>query len=124
MVVWGSGRPYREFLHVDDLAAACLFFMKKSLEQAASGGEALPLLNIGTGQDLTIRDLAQLVLKVVGSTAQLVLDPTKPDGTPKKQLDVSRLAQLGWRARIPLAEGLSSTVALFRQQLQDNLVRL
>ena len=106
MVVWGSGRPYREFLHVDDLAAACLFFMKKSLDQAASGGETLPLLNIGTGQDLTIRDLAQLVLKVVGSTAQLVLDPTKPDGTPKKLLDVSRARALGWQAQIGLEDGV------------------
>ncbi len=107
MVVWGSGRPYREFLHVDDLAAACLFFMKKSLDQAASGGETLPLLNIGTGQDLTIRDLAQLVLKVVGSSAQLVLDPTKPDGTPKKLLDVSRARALGWQAQIGLEDGVS-----------------
>ena len=80
--------------------------MKKSLDQAASGGETLPLLNIGTGQDLTIRDLAQLVLKVVGSSAQLVLDPTKPDGTPKKLLDVSRARALGWQAQIGLEDGV------------------
>ena len=87
-------------------------------------GEPLPFLNVGTGVDLTIRDLAEAVAQATGFKGEIVWDRSKPDGTPKKQLDVSRLDQLGWRARIPLSEGLSSTVSLFRQQLQDNLVRL
>ncbi len=106
MTVWGSGRPFREFLHVDDLAAACVFFMHKSLGQARHGEAPLPLLNIGTGQDLTIRELAELVLRVVGSAVKLTFDETKPDGTPKKLLDVSRASQLGWTANIKLEDGI------------------
>ena len=108
MTVWGSGLPYREFLHVDDLAAACVFFMHKSLDQARQGRDPLPLLNIGTGQDLTIRELAELVLRVVGSDAKLAFDKTKPDGTPKKLLDVSRAGELGWVAKIRLEDGIRS----------------
>ena len=108
MTVWGSGLPYREFLHVDDLAAACVFFMHKSLDQARQGRDPLPLLNIGTGQDLTIRELAELVLRVVGSDAKLAFDKTKPDGTPKKLLDVSRAGELGWEAKIRLEDGIRS----------------
>ena len=126
---WGSGSPLREFLHVDDLGEACVFALEH-WDPAASeapkdeAGEPLPFLNVGTGVDLTIRDLAEAVAQATGFQGEIVWDRSKPDGTPKKQLDVSRLAHLGWRARIPLAEGLSSTVVLFRQQLQDNLVRL
>jgi GDP-L-fucose synthase len=126
---WGSGSPLREFLHVDDLGEACVFALEHWDPAAPEApkdeaGEPLPFLNVGTGVDLTIRALAEAVAQATGFQGEIVWDSTKPDGTPKKQLDVSRLAQLGWRARIPLAEGLSSTVALFRQQLQDNLVRL
>ena len=126
---WGSGSPLREFLHVDDLGEACVFALEHwdpAAPQAPKdeAGEPLPFLNVGTGVDLTIRELAEAVAQATGFHGEIVWDRSKPDGTPKKQLDVSRLAQLGWRARIPLAEGLSSTVALFRQQLQDNLVRL
>ena len=87
-------------------------------------GQPLPFLNVGTGVDLTIRELAEAVADATGYRGRLEWDTTKPDGTPKKQLDVSRLAQLGWRARIPLAEGLRSTVALFREQLAAEQVRL
>ena len=106
---WGSGSPLREFLHVDDLGEACVF----ALEQWQPGPEELQFLNVGTGVDLTIRELAEAVAAATGYRGEILWDTSKPDGTPKKQLDVSRLAALGWRARIPLAEGLASTVADF-----------
>jgi GDP-L-fucose synthase len=109
--VWGTGTVRREFLYVDDLAAACVFFMRKSLDESkAAGADApgpLPLLNIGTGQDLTIVELAQTVMKVVGFDGRLVFDPSKPDGTPRKLLDVSRANQLGWRATTDLEAGIA-----------------
>jgi GDP-L-fucose synthase len=97
-VVWGSGTPRREFLYVDDLADACVFLMER--------GYAGPLLNIGTGQDVTIRELAETVMDVVGFGGRIVYDRNKPDGTPRKLLDVSRLSSLGWRARTTLREGI------------------
>jgi GDP-L-fucose synthase len=106
---WGTGTPLREFLHVDDLGEACVF----ALERWQPGPEELQFLNVGTGVDLTIRELAEAVAAATGFAGSLEWDTTKPDGTPKKQLDVSRLAALGWRARIPLAEGLAGTVAEF-----------
>ncbi len=102
-VVWGSGRPRREFLYVDDLADACVFLM----ERGYAGG----LLNVGTGEDVTIRELAETVMAVVGFRGRIVYDASKPDGTPRKLLDVSRLAALGWRARTPLAEGIARAYA-------------
>ena len=117
---WGTGSPLREFLHVDDLGEACVF----ALEHWQPCPDELQFLNVGTGVDLSIRELAEAVAAATGFKGEIVWDTSKPDGTPKKQLDVSRLAVLGWRARIPLDEGLRSTVDLFRQQLQHNLVRL
>jgi len=117
---WGTGSPLREFLHVDDLADACLY----ALEHWQPGPDDLQFLNVGTGVDLSIRELAEAVAAATGFNGEIVWDTSKPDGTPRKQLDVSRLAALGWRARIPLDEGLRSTLALFREQVQDNLVRL
>ncbi len=108
--VWGTGQVRREFLYVDDLAAACVYFMHKSLgdRQASAGnaGEPLPLLNIGSGQDLTISELAVMVMNVVGFEGQLSFDTSKPDGTPRKLLDVSRAKDLGWKATIGLEEGI------------------
>jgi GDP-L-fucose synthase len=108
--VWGTGQVRREFLYVDDLAAACVFFMQKSLgERQASAGNAvepIPLLNIGSGQDLTIAELANVVMKVVGFEGQLSFDTSKPDGTPRKLLDVSRANDLGWKAKVGLEEGI------------------
>ena len=104
---WGSGTPLREFLHVDDLGEACVF----ALQHWQPGPEELQYLNVGTGVDLTIRELAEQVAVATGYQGEVLWDASKPDGTPKKQLDVSRLAALGWRARISLAEGLASTVA-------------
>jgi GDP-L-fucose synthase len=98
MVIWGSGKPLREFLHVDDLADACVFLM----ERGYAGG----LLNVGTGTDVSIRELAELVMAAVGLDAKLEFDATKPDGTPRKLLDVSRLKDLGWTASIRLDEGI------------------
>ena len=102
-VVWGSGTPRREFLHVDDLADACVHLMQQGYDG--------PLVNIGSGLDVTIRELAQTVMRVVGYTGGIVFDGSKPDGTPRKLLDVSRLAALGWRARIALEDGIRLTYA-------------
>lgn len=117
---WGRGTPLREFLHADDLGEACVF----ALEHWQPGPDELPFLNVGTGVDLSIRELAEAVARATGFSGTIHWDTSQPDGTPKKQLDVSRLANLGWRARIPLAQGLASTVALFREQLKAELVRL
>jgi GDP-L-fucose synthase len=103
--VWGTGEPRREFLHVDDLADACLFLMRRY--------DAAEHVNVGTGEDLTIRELAETVRDIVHPEARLVFDATKPDGTPKKLLDVSRLHALGWRHRIPLREGIESSYRWF-----------
>jgi GDP-L-fucose synthase len=97
-VVWGSGTPMREFLYVDDLADACVYLM----EQGYDG----PLVNIGTGEDVTIRELAQTVMEIVGFEGRIVFDASKPDGTPRKLLDVSRMTSLGWTARTRLREGI------------------
>ncbi|MFC5299802.1 GDP-L-fucose synthase family protein [Azospira restricta] len=115
VTVWGSGTPRREFLYSDDMAAACVFLMSlpDSLfsrllgsDEAATGEFCPPLVNLGTGQDQTIRDLALLVKDVVGFAGEVVFDKTKPDGTPRKLLDVGLLTSLGWRARTNLRDGL------------------
>ena len=103
LVVWGSGTPRREFLYVDDLADACVHLMQQGYDG--------PLVNIGCGEDVTIRELAETVMSVVGCNAQIAFDSSKPDGTPRKLLDVSRLAALGWRARTPLREGIARAYA-------------
>lgn len=105
VVVWGSGTPRREFLHVDDLADACLFLM--------AGYDGEHIVNVGVGEDISIAELAELVQRVVGFEGRIVLDPSKPDGTPRKLLDVSRLHELGWCARIGLEEGIRQTYAWF-----------
>jgi GDP-L-fucose synthase len=106
---WGTGSPLREFLHVDDLGDACV----TALGKWQPGIEELQHLNVGTGIDLSIRQLAEAVAEATGYMGEILWDASKPDGTPKKQLDVSRLAKLGWRARITLQEGLRNTVALY-----------
>ena len=125
---WGTGTPLREFLHVDDLGEACVFALEHWSPDApgaprADGGEPLSFLNVGTGVDLSIRELAEAVAEATGFAGTIDWDTSKPDGTPKKQLDVSRLAALGWRARIPLAEGLAATVADFRDRLAAGELR-
>jgi len=126
---WGTGTALREFLHADDLGEACVFALERwdpCAENAPLDEQARPLsfLNVGTGTDLTIRELAEAVAAATGFKGEILWNAAKPDGTPKKQLNVSRLSSLGWRARIPLADGIRDTVALFRSQLDQNLVRL
>jgi len=99
--IWGTGKPRREFLHVDDLADACLFLMNHY--------EETEIVNVGVGKDLSIRELAEMIAGVVRFDGQLRFDVSKPDGTPLKLLDVSRLAALGWQAKIPLKEGIRRT---------------
>jgi GDP-L-fucose synthase len=101
--IWGTGKPLREFLHVDDLADACLFLLQNYDEPA--------LINVGSGSEISIADLALLVAKTVGYEGELVFDTDKPDGTPRKLMDSSRLFELGWQPRISLEEGLASTYA-------------
>ena len=117
---WGSGSPLREFLHVDDLADAAVFCLER-WQPSITPAEADPLqfLNVGTGVDLPIRELAALVAEAVGYRGEILWDRSKPDGTPKKQLDVSRLAALGWTAKIPLAEGLRRTAEAYGQDAQQ-----
>jgi GDP-L-fucose synthase len=106
VTVWGSGTPRREFLHVDDLADAVLYLLH------SYDGESI--VNIGWGEDVTIRELADMVMSVIGYRGQLLFDPTKPDGAPRKLLDVSRLSRLGWHAKIPLKDGIERTYAWFK----------
>ena len=116
---WGTGTPLREFLHVDDLGEACVFALERWQPQAVDP----TFLNVGTGLDLSIRELAEAVAQATGFKGEIEWDSTKPDGTPKKQLDVSRLTSLGWRARITLAE-VWRTVDLFKNSFTEGLVRL
>lgn len=107
VVIWGTGTPRREFLHVDDLADACVFLMERYDEA--------PHVNVGTGEDLSIRELAEMIREIVHPDAVLRFDSSKPDGMPRKLLDVSRLHALGWQHRIPLREGIVSTYEWFLQ---------
>lgn len=105
VIIWGSGTPRREFLHVDDLADAALFLMRNYSDEQ--------IINVGVGSDVTIRELAEMVGEVVGFQGRIVTDTSKPDGTPRKLLDVSRLNALGWRASIPLREGIERTYSWY-----------
>jgi len=105
LAVWGSGTPRREFLHVDDLASACLFLLEKY--------DSSEIINVGCGEDIPIRELAELICDIVGFEGQLAWDETKPDGTPRKLLDVTRLQNLGWRPTIPLRDGIAQTYEWF-----------
>jgi GDP-L-fucose synthase len=118
LVVWGTGTPRRELLFSDDLAGACVFLMNLD-EQTFSGLlSGVPLINIGTGRDVTIRELAEEVCEVLGFEGELLFDTSKPDGTPQKLLDVGRIQQLGWRPRTTLAEGIALTYEAARSQLE------
>src|SRR3984957_2840154 len=115
VTLWGSGTPRREFLHVDDLADAAIFAMLHH--------DSAQILNAGTGEDLTIRELAETIRGITGFEGNIVWDTSKPDGTPRKLLDVSRLAALGWKARIPLREGLEAAYKWYLDQPGGNLGR-
>jgi len=112
---WGTGNPMREFLHVDDLADACAFLLK--LENPPD------LINVGSGVDVTIRELTEMVAQVVGYKGRITWDTSKPDGTPRKLLDVSKLAALGWRARISLREGVEKAHAAYLREKADGSLR-
>jgi GDP-L-fucose synthase len=105
LVVWGSGNPRREFLHVDDLAAACVFLLEKY--------DSPEIINVGCGEDVSIRELAESICDIVGFQGELVWDTAKPDGTPRKLLDVSKIHALGWRHQIELREGIARTYEWF-----------
>jgi GDP-L-fucose synthase len=105
LIVWGSGKPRREFLHVDDLASACLFLLEKY--------DSPEIINVGCGEDISIRELAELICDVVGFEGELAWDTTKPDGTPRKLLDITKLRNLGWQPTIPLREGIAQTYDWF-----------
>jgi GDP-L-fucose synthase len=110
VTVWGSGRPRREFLHVDDLAEACVHLMALPTETYWSEAQAhCSHINVGSGHDISVRELAERVRAVTGFSGEIVFDPAMPDGTPRKLLDVSRIQALGWKAKIPLDEGLRRT---------------
>ncbi len=119
LTVWGTGTPRRELLYSDDLAQACVFLL--NLDETRYGSllveDAPPLINIGTGEDVTIRELAETVARVLGFDGQLVFDTTKPDGTPRKLMDVSRLHSLGWHHTTSLEQGIRQTWAAVREQL-------
>ncbi|MBS0446521.1 MAG: GDP-L-fucose synthase [Proteobacteria bacterium] len=122
VTVWGSGTPRREFLYSDDMAEACVFLMNLpddryaallGSDESVTGRFEPPLINVGVGHDITIRELAELVRDVVGYRGEIVYDATKPDGTPRKLMDVGRLGAAGWTARTPFAEGLKRAYAEF-----------
>lgn len=111
LLVWGSGRPMREFLYVDDLADACVFLMEQNVTEG--------LFNIGTGEDITIRELAETVMEAVGFHGHIVFDGSKPDGTPRKLLNVDRMRSLGWLARTTLPEGIASAYEDFLRRFKQ-----
>lgn len=117
---WGTGLPKREFLHIDDLGEACVF----ALEHWKPEPDELSFINVGTGLDISIHELAIAVACATGFNGIINWDTKKPDGTPKKQLNVRRMSSLGWKARIPLEQGLSETLESFREQLGQDLIRL
>lgn len=118
VVIWGTGTPRREFLHVEDMAAASLFVL--NLDRATYDAETKPMLshiNVGTGTDVSILEVAQIIAEVTGFTGKITCDTSKPDGTMRKLMDVSRLGRMGWRAQISLREGLIQTYAWYLEQL-------
>jgi GDP-L-fucose synthase len=124
--VWGTGTPRRELLYAADLAQACCFLM--NLDEVSFDSllndDAPPLINIGTGEDVTIRELAEIVARVLEFEGTLVFDTTKPDGTPRKLMDVTRLHALGWRHRTGLEDGIRLTWEIVRDQLAGQVIRM
>jgi GDP-L-fucose synthase len=122
VVLWGTGTPRREFLSSDDAADACVFLMnlpEDKFQRLVGGKDLPPIINIGCGQEVTIREAADLVAKVVGYRGRLVFDTSKPDGTPRKLLDATRLMALGWQASTHLREGLEKTYMDFFEKIAD-----
>ena len=115
VVVWGTGKPLREFMHVDDMADACVFLMENY-----DFSEAGEFVNIGAGKDITISELVELIKEVVGFEGKIKYNTSKPDGTPRKLMDVSRLNGLGWKARISLKDGIKETYEWYQNQIKPN----
>jgi GDP-L-fucose synthase len=113
VIIWGTGTPRREFLHVDDLADACYFLLQNYNEQG--------LVNIGCGTDVSIKELAELIVTEVGYEGMLVFDKTKPDGTPRKLMDISKINNIGWKAKIELKNGIQQTIKEFTVKQQNNI---
>jgi len=109
VVLWGTGSPKREFLHVDDLASACVFLMNNY--------SSPKIINIGTGEDLSILELANIVKECVGYKGQIVWDSSKPDGTPRKLLDISKIKSLGWSPKIRLTDGIKRTYKWYKENV-------
>ena len=118
IVVWGTGKPRRELMFSEDLADACIFLMNLTEADYSALLQGVPLINIGTGKDVTIRELAEQVCDILGFKGDLVFDTAKPDGTPQKLLDVTRMLNLGWTPRTTLAEGIALTYEAARPQLE------
>ncbi len=114
VIVWGSGNPLREFLHVDDLAEACFFLMQEYDEES--------ILNIGTGKDIAIKELAKLIKAIVSYEGEILFDPSKPDGTPRKLLDISRITAKGWRPRYGIREGLTLAYKAFQKEFSSGVL--
>jgi len=123
VVIWGTGTPKREFLYSDDMADACLYLLEQSEDkrQALFNEAAPPLVNVGCGEDLSIRELAELVQKIVGFTGQLSFDPSKPDGTRRKLMNVEKLEHLGWRARTSLEAGIAKAYRDYLERTEGNV---
>ena len=120
VVIWGSGTPRREFLHVDDMAAASLFVLNVSKDIYGENTEPmLSHINVGTGTDISILKLAQLVAKITGYRGKIITDPSKPDGTMRKLMYVGRLDKMGWRTRIQLEQGLADTYQWYLANMQS-----
>ena len=115
VVAWGTGSPRREFLYVDDLADACNFLLKSE--------NPPDWINVGTGVDVTIRELTELVAKCTGYSGKIVWDSSKPDGTPRKLMDVTRMTQLGWKAKVSLVDGIEKTYANYLQEIKSSQIR-
>lgn len=109
--LWGTGNPMREFLHVDDLAQACLFLMENYNEDQ--------FINVGSGVDISIKELSEIIAEIVGFNGEIIWDTSKPDGTPKKLMDVSKLEKLGWKAQIPLRQGIESVYEIFKSEYNN-----
>jgi GDP-L-fucose synthase len=126
---WGSGLARREFLHVDDLAEAIIFTLNNwdpSLSNSPRDSEdkELTYLNIGTGKDISIKELANLIANEIGFKGKIEWDTTKPDGTPRKQLDISRILKLGWTPKINLVDGIKESIICFEKELRNNSLRV
>ena len=129
VVCWGSGSPMREFLHVDDLAEACIFALNKwdpSQKESPKNKDGKPLyyLNVGTGLEISIKELANRIAETIGYQGEIVWDLSKPDGTPRKKLDITKFNSIGWSHKISLKEGIKNTIKLFSEQQGKDIIRL